>query len=235
MRFANTVYLLLPFACFAAGYFVARSMLQRSTVTIPALVGKTADTALVLLSEKQLNPRIIGLVDEPDLEPGTVITQIPGTNALARPHQTIFLVLASRPSTHIAPYYVGISEEQIRKKCSAEKGEPIFVHIPHSLPSGICFAQFPSEGVSLSEKAIYYISSGIQETYVWPSFLNTSAYEAIESLKKQGVQVTIMGDYTHASTEELKQLRIIDQRPLPGSFVQCDTIHSPSLHVRLAR
>ncbi len=235
MRFINSLFLLLPFLCFTSGYFVARCVLQRSTVIIPSLIGKTADAALVLLSEKQLNPRIIGLVDEPDLEPGTVINQIPRADASARPHQTIFLVLASRPTTHIASQCVGITKEQIRKQYNPEHGEPLFIHLPHSLPSGTCFTQFPTENAPLSTKPLYYISSGMQETYIWPSLLNAPAYTALETLKKQGIEITIIGEYANASAETLKSLHIIDQRPLPGSFVHCDTMHTPSLHVRLAR
>lgn len=235
MRLISSLLFVLPFLCCTGGYFIARCVLQRSTVTIPCLIGKTADAALLLLSEKQLNPRIIGLVDEPDLEPGTVINQIPRADALARPHQTIFLVLASRPTTHIARLCIGTTAEHIRKHYNSEHGEPLFVHLPHALPVGTCFAQSPAEDEPLSTKPMYYISSGMHETYIWPSLLNAPAHDALEILKKQGVEITIIGEYANAPAETLKSLRIIDQRPLPGSFVQCDTMHKPSLHVRLAR
>jgi hypothetical protein len=224
-----------PFFCFASGYLITRTLLHRAIVLVPALVGKTADIALTQLSEKNLNARIIGLVDEPDLAPGTVINQIPRAEAQARPYQTIFLVLSSRPTKQIAKQWIGLKQETIAQSCATDHISPLFFAIPHTLPAGQCFAQFPSEGAVITERPIFYIATQIQQKYIWPSFINAHAFDAFEIVKKQGVAIHIIGEHTQASPQELKQLRIVDQRPLPGSFAMHDSIHPLSIHVRLGR
>lgn len=224
-----------PFLCFGIGYLATRMLLHHTIVIVPSLVGKTADSALVQLSEKNLNPRIIGLVDEPDLEPGTIITQIPRAEAHARPYQTIFLVVSSRPTKQIAPPWINLKQETIAQRCAADHLSPLFITMPHTLPAGQCFAQFPSEGAVITDRPILYIAAQTQQKYIWPSLINAPAFEAFEALKKQGIAIHIIGEYTTATSQALKQLRIKDQRPLPGSFVTYDGIHPPSIHVRLGR
>lgn len=225
----------LPFLCFGGGYVATRTFLHHTTVIIPSLVGKSSDVALLLLSEKNLNPRIIGLVDEPDLESGTVINQIPRAEAQARPYQTIFLVISARPTEPIAKQWIGLKQETIAHSCAADHINPLFISIPHTLPGGQCFAQFPSEGGAITDRPIFYIAAPVQQKYIWPSLLNAPAFEAFEALKKQGITVHVIGEHTDASLQELKQLRIVDQRPLPGAFTTYDGMHPPSIHVRLGR
>jgi beta-lactam-binding protein with PASTA domain len=235
MYFKSSALWFLPFLCFSSGYLLTRVILHHTMVTVPSLVGKTADIALVQLSEKNLNPRIIGLVDEPDLEPGTIITQIPRAEAQARPYQTIFLVISSRPSKHIAKQWIGLKQEAIAQSCAADHISPLFIAIPHTLPAGHCFAQFPSEGSVIIDRPIFYIAAQAHQKYIWPSLIDAPAFDAFEALKKQGVTIHIIGENTNAMGQELKELRIIDQRPLPGSFVTYDGMHPPSIHVRLGR
>jgi len=235
MRLDFSVLWLAPFFCFSGGYVATRIFLHHKTVIIPALIGKTADSALALLSEKNLNPRVIGLVDEPDLEPGTVLNQIPRADAQARPYQTIFLVLSARPTQQIAKQWIGLKKDTIAQSCAADHINPSFVAISHTLPEGQCFAQFPSEGSVITDRPIFYIAAQTQQKYIWPSLINAPAFEAFEALKKQNITIHIIGEYADVPAQELKQLRILDQRPLPGSFITCDSMHPPSIHVRLGR
>lgn len=226
---------LIPFLCFGSGYFAARAFLHQKLVTVPSLIGKPADTALILLSEKNLNPRIIGLINEPDLAPGTVLNQIPRAETSARPHQTIFLVLCARPIQDVAKQWVGMTQKNIDLSCASSSIQPQYVSLPHGALVGQCFAQFPSPEHPLTEQPTLYVAAGTAEKYIWPSLLGAPAYDAFEALKKQGISITIIGDHSNVSYSELKKLRIIDQRPLPGSFVVCDSIHKPAIHVRLGR
>jgi beta-lactam-binding protein with PASTA domain len=235
MYFNSSALWFLPFFCFGGGYLLTRTILHHTIVIVPSLVGKTADSALVQLSEKNLTPRVIGLVDEPDLEPGTIITQIPRAEAQARPYQTIFLVISSRPTKQIAKQWIGLKQEAIAQRCAADHINPLFIAIPHPLPAGQCFAQFPSEGSVIVDRPILYIATHIQQKYIWPSLIGAPAFDVFETLKKQGVIIHIIGENTNATGQELTQLRIIDQRPLPGSFVTYDGMHPPSIHVRLGR
>jgi beta-lactam-binding protein with PASTA domain len=226
---------LLPFFCFGGGYIVTRTILHHTMVTVPSLLGKTTDIALRQLSEKNLNPRIIGLVDEPDLEPGTIITQIPRAEAQARPYQTIFLVISARPTKQIAKQWIGLKQEAIAQSCAVDHISPLFIAIPHTLPAGHCFAQFPSEGSVIIDRPIFYIAAQAHQKYIWPSLIDAPAFDAFEALKKQGITIHSIGENASATGQELKQLHIIDQRPLPGSFITYDSMNPPSIHVRLGR
>lgn len=230
----NPLQWILPFFCFCSGYFATRLLLSHKTVLVPALIGKTADVGLQLLSEKNLNPRIVGLIDEPDAEPGTILNQIPRAESMARPHQTIFLVLASRPKQMIAPHWIGMTQDIIKKTSMSTNHEPIFSILPHTTPAGTCFAQYPAAGMPIIETPTLYVSGGSKQTYIMPSFLGAPAAIAFDMLKKQGIDITIIGEQA-AQNNRLDQFRITDQRPLPGSFVRCDTMHKPSLHVRLGK
>lgn len=225
----------LPFFCFGSGYFAARVLLHQKLVTVPSLIGKPTDTALIMLSEKNLNPRIIGLINEPDLAPGTILNQIPRAETFARPHQTIFLVLSARSAVQIADSWIGMTQKNIDLSCASSSMRPKYVFLPHAFATGQCFAQFPNPDQALTDQPILYMSAGATKKYIWPSLIGAPAYNAFEALKKQGVEITIIGDHSNASYQELKKLLIIDQRPLPGSFVVCDSIHKPAIHVRLGK
>ncbi len=226
---------LIPFLCFGGGYFITRGFLQQTIVAIPPLIGKPADAALILLSEKNLNPRIIGIVDEPDLKPGTVLNQIPRADAQARPHQTVFLVLSSRPAEQKAMLWIGMMQKNIELNCAEQKLKPFCIKLPHQLPLGQCFAQFPNPDTPLTDSPVLYISAGTNQKYIWPSLIGAPASDVLEALKKQGITATIIGEHATASQQELNKLRILDQRPLPGSFLQYEGMHKPSIHIRLGR
>ncbi len=235
MRFNMPLAWLIPFICFSGGYLIARTLLRQKTVTVPSLIGKTADAALILLSEQNLNPRIVGLVDEPDLQPGTILNQIPRAHISARPYQTVFLIISSRALRHTALSWIGLKKEQIVHQCTEHGIDPILISVPHSTPPGTCFAQYPTEGNVITERPILYFSTEVPHSYIWPSLLDAPAASALEALKKQGVMVHIIGEYASADSQMLKKLHIIDQRPLPGSSTQYNSINKPSVHVRLGK
>lgn len=233
MRIFASLLWLLPFSCFCAGYFMARVLLSKRHVIIPSLIGKTADTALIALSEKNLNPRVIGTVEDPDQEPGTVLSQIPRAGSRARPYQAVFILITARPLQHKAHDWVGKTENIVRGMHATSQIQAVYKQLAHTLPAGTCFGQFPSPGQLIADKPLVYISSGTNQLYIWPSCIGAPALPVFDALKKQGIEVTIIGEYAQADPTLYARLRIIDQRPLPGAFMVCEGMHKPSFHVRL--
>jgi len=233
MRSTPLFLCLIPFFCFGVGYYAAHKCLGKQAVEVPSLVGKTADIAFIMLSEKKLNPRVMKVVDDRDKEPGTILDQIPRACSLARPYQTIFLVISARPSVCIMQDWVGKSEKELRALHAARGIHAIYQSLVHTAPTGTCIGQFPSSGLPIKDDVITYIAKGTCSTYIWPSCIGAPAISVFEAMKKQGIEVAIIGEYADADLHMLTKLRVIDQRPLPGSFVMCEGIHKPSLHVRL--
>ena len=198
-------------------------------------MGKQADEVLIVLSEHTLNPRVIGLVEDNDREPGTILNQIPRAGSCARPHQTIFLVISTRSKSIIADNWVGMAQDMIQKKCATHTIKPIFIPLHHNMPVGICFVQVPVEGSVVTERPILYISAGSKNRYIWPSLIGAPAQRVVEMMKKQGIDVAIIGEYAAADQQKIASLIIIDQRPLPGSSVIYDGMHAPVLHIRLGK
>lgn len=235
MRQLFKVLWIAPFICFFGGYFGMRFLLHQSTIPMPLVVGKTADRALIILSDKNLNPRIIGIVEEPDIEPGTILNQIPRAESKVRPHQTVFLIMSARPSVPYAEDCIGKHQSYIEKVYAQKKITPLFVGFNYPLPQGTCFAQYPHAGAPVPHNPIMYITQETEQKYIIPSFIGAPALVALENLQKQGVSVTIIGECADTDKTTYANLRIIDQRPLPGSFITIGSMHKPSLHIRLGK
>ena len=235
MQFKSIIWI-LPFSFFIVGYVTTRLLLNQNTISMPLLLGKTTDSALIMLSHTNLNPRVIGVIEDPDSKPGTIVTQIPRAESKVRPAQTVFLVITARPDTPIIDQFIGKSKEYIEKTCAIQKTKVTIIKYPYPLPENTCFAQYPSAGNSLNQPLIIYVAQEIEHKYIVPSLRKKPAVPVLEHLKKQGVEVIIIGEYADTTiTEKYNKLDVIDQRPLPGSFITGTSMHKPSLHIRLGK
>ena len=79
-----------PFATFIIGYFFVSFISTNPALITPSLVGQGINKAAEILSQKNLNIRIIGHKDEPELPEGTIVSQTPSAGTAIKEHQAIY-------------------------------------------------------------------------------------------------------------------------------------------------
>ena len=58
---------LAPFICFLGGYFIVRSFFHVNTIPTPSVVGRSLHDAFTILSNHNLNIRLLTQKEDPDL------------------------------------------------------------------------------------------------------------------------------------------------------------------------
>ena len=83
-----------PFTTFILGYFFISFISTSPTLTTPSLVGQNLNKAVEILSQKNLNIRIVGHKDESEWPEGTIVSQTPSAGTAIKEHQALYLVVA---------------------------------------------------------------------------------------------------------------------------------------------
>jgi beta-lactam-binding protein with PASTA domain len=211
----------LPFLFFIVGYYSLSWLTHVKAVQVPALVGLPLSKAVLELSEKQLNVRMLAFHEEPDLAPGTVINQIPAAGSSIKPHQRVFVVVAKEPETFKAPCLVGVPFEQAQQ--AAKKHDvriKQYVFTSSQYPKNMVVAQWPHEGQPLKDKTVVvYVCSGDEPMIVFPDFYGIPVPQLQQFCSAQGIALEIK--YATASDEKYahEQCVVKNQRPLAGSLL----------------
>jgi beta-lactam-binding protein with PASTA domain len=199
MRYA-AYFWLFPFTAFLGGYFLADYFLPTKKIATPALIGLPIQKALELLADKQLYPHLVEEVLDPDLPAGTIISQKPAAHTPVRPGQSILIAVSKQPAKPHAP------------QCN---GQTLM---------GTCIGQSPAPDTELVEpKMIIYISAGNNKPVMVPDFRGRSLAEATDFCAQHDIPMA-PPRATSPETSPSEVDIIIDQRPLPGSLLQKESI-----------
>ncbi len=211
----------LPFFSFLAGYLIIQRFSSIDLLEAPALVGRQLQNAVVELSEKNLNIRLITQKEDPDLPEGTILSQTPISGQKIKPHQALHVVISKKPEKRAAPQLINKSIERIEKELDKVGIRNKSYRLPSNRPTGSCIAQLPTAGTLLQENKITtYISCENKKTVLMPNFKGKSVPEAMDFLQKHNVKTDIM----HISNTDKSHICdhnciINDQRPLAGALV----------------
>src|SRR5437762_2038324 len=83
---------LAPFLSFLCGYIIMQRIFRTPDIIAPHLVGKQVHDILPLITEHQLNIRLMDRKEEEVIPEGTIIDQTPQPGTSMRPHQHLFIV-----------------------------------------------------------------------------------------------------------------------------------------------
>jgi beta-lactam-binding protein with PASTA domain len=235
MQIFNSYSWLVPFLFFIIGYGAARLWLGQAAQPMPNLVGMQAYDAFGILSTRTLNPRIIGYKNDPDVIPGTILSQAPPAGNMVKAHQSIFLVLAQEPVLPIMPQMIQRSYADICVAPSSAGITPTVHYLNHAWPAEICFAQCPSTGHIIGKhvKPILYVSSGTKHRVVWPSFVGLPIDDVMMALTKKGITADILQTAHEPSQKNPHHGYVIDQRPLAGSLVDITKPEMVAVQLRI--
>jgi len=96
-KIAQNIIWIFPFSSFFLGYFFLSAWYHVERVKTPSLVGTNLPHAFQTLSQHQLNPRLLAIKEDPDIEQGTILSQTPSAGHPIKPHQPVFLVISKKP------------------------------------------------------------------------------------------------------------------------------------------
>ncbi len=211
---------MIPFACFAAGYFATRSYFAIAQFPVACIEGKSLYEAVTELSNHQLNLKLLRIKKDSDMPHGTIIRQLPAAGQMVKPRQTVFVTISEQPPLPQAPDMVGKPIEQIEPELRALGIQCKAYAIASAYPKDTCFAQYPAAHQPITQNVLtIYIAQPHPRPYILPTFSGMAVQEAIDLLEGYDITPEIVQAKRRSSS---KAPLIIDQRPLPGSLIILD-------------
>lgn len=211
---------ILPFICFIAGYFLVASLYTIEELSPPNIVGKNVHEALGIISQYNLNARLLTYKDDILLPEGTVLSQTPTAAQKMRPNQTIYLVISTRPALKKAPNLLNTKSEETIQTLIAAGIKPKTYSLPSNYPINTCFAQFPAPGQPIENgKIALYISAGTQKPVLMPNLKGQKITTILEFLTPYNVKPEISHKTGQPDTHECTECIVTDQRPLSGTII----------------
>ncbi len=231
----KTVLWLMPFIGFTSGYLLSHRLFGDHTIAAPSVVGLPLDQAVHILSNAQLNPRILAHKQDPTLAENTIVSQSPAPGMNIKPHQSLFLVVSKKPAPVSAPNLVGSSQEHANYELQKLGIQAQWYEIPSAYPHKQCIAQFPKAGTPLDRKPmILYSASGNSKPYIWPDFSGYRINDVIEFLSMHPCNINVSHPVIVPDSHNCQDCLVVAQDPDAGSLIQLDE-RSPisvELHVQ---
>ncbi len=209
-------------------------MIHVESIETPSLVGQTIDQTLVILSNHDVNIRLLAQKEEPDLPVGTILSQTPCAGQNIKPHQSIFLVTSKQPPVNTAPDMINKSIDQITQLLENSNIRGRIHYLAHSYPQGRCFAQSPKPHAPLKHnELLLYISAHSIKPIIWPDFTNKLVEDIAEFLSTYDITPHIVHTTTHNVSHICKTCRVVDQRPIAGTLITLDNTKPLSVQLRV--
>lgn len=219
-KYIKEFYWTVPFLCFILGYQSFSYFFYRSVIETPPLVGKTLPEVAIILSQHNLNMRMISLQEDPDLPAGTIISQTPRAHNPIKPQQTIFFVLSKKPAQPKISDMRGQTIDTISKTLRNSKIRYRICEVNSPQPAGTCVAQIPEPGKEIaSSGALLYIASEEADTLLFPSCKGKTVQEVKQFLERYNIPVEIYNTHSTEPQHADNASIVFEQKPLAGSFV----------------
>lgn len=233
---------ILPFICFACGYFLIAHFYGAKEIQTPALIGKPLQEAARELSSRNLNLRIVTEKPDAELAAGTIVSQTPAAGKHIKENQSVFIVISRTLPRPLAPNCINKPIEQLQKEIAGLQIKKY--HLPNRYPKNYCFAQSPAAGAEITDRLILYISTGTNKPVIWPDFTHKPLTQVQAFLKNHDIEAhTIYPEEQQKSPEldalgqeilpvmQEQELIVSNQRPLAGSLLILEADKLP--HVQL--
>lgn len=212
---------LAPFASFFLGYTVICLLVRQPSLPTPAIMGKTIGQAVTLLSEQNLNIRIVGQKEDAQLPDGTVLSQTPAPGTQIKEQQALYVTVSKKVSPQVLMDLVGGQESDARAALEQLSVQANVYKIPADMPSGTIIAQYPQAGTPAPDNTvILYSAESIKKPLIMPNFKGRLLDEVVAFLDLHGITPSILHAPVFPQDHRCTQCKVIDQRPLAGSFVK---------------
>ena len=190
------------------------------SVETPSLIGKNINYAAKVLSQHNLNLRIIAEKEDADLPEGTIISQTPTKQQKVKPQQSVFCVVSHQTQSAHAPCLINNQIKQVDELLKNEKIRNKSYCLASKYSEGTCIAQIPSAQEPLQyQSMIIYLSASNKKTVVFPSLKGKSVDEVIEFLDKYTIKPSVQHNRLVDKHHHCTNCIVIDQKPLVGSLV----------------
>jgi beta-lactam-binding protein with PASTA domain len=220
MKYLSHILWLAPFASFLAGYLLISFFAPNQTITTPAILGKNINDALITTSDHDLNIRIIGYKDEPDLLEGTILSQKPAAGKAIKKNQALYLVISRKPTAYITPNLYNKTAVDIAKLFENQSLQLKIYPIASTAPLNQCIAQWPLPGMELTDKTIIiYTAQPSATPLIMPNLKGRSVEDIVSFLSLHGITPTVLHSLHIDASHQCNNCTVLDQRPLPGSLV----------------
>lgn len=204
-------------------------MFNTKELYTPNLIGKSLQESCEILSEKNLNIRILGRKEDPTLPPYTIISQTPQENEKIKPHQSVYVVITAQGSTCNAPNLIGRSRDEIKEQLEKLGIKTTMHAVPSPYPTNTCIAQSPAPGERIEENTItIYYAKQNNKQILWPNFIGKNLGVVKDLLATINISPQIISQSSfmknsHAEQNEFPDSSIVlDQRPRAGTLLTLD-------------
>lgn len=222
----------LPFLSFIGGYLLLDSLYHPKEIETPALVGKSIEQALAILSEHNLNVRLLTYKEDETLAQGTIVSQTPCQTQKIKPNQSVFLIVSTKPKKIKAPNLLGLSINDIDPITKKNKIHVQSFYIQSNYPQNQCFAQQPMPGQDLvDDTMLIYLCTPKSNMVLIPHLKDKPLATVLEFLKTHNVTYEITHTSLSSLNHECNNCIVSDQRPLSGSIVTMS--EEKPLHMQL--
>ncbi|MCL4360771.1 PASTA domain-containing protein [Candidatus Dependentiae bacterium] len=212
-----------PFLLFIFGYLLTRSIFHVNSIKTPSITGLSLDSATKILSEKNLNLRILCEKEDKYLEEGTILNQTPIPDAKIKPNQALFVTITKKPNL-TCPKVEGLTDKEAIEALNGLNLKYKAYHIESIYPIGYCFGQSPKNGLILenlqNSLMVLYISKKVKKMGILPNFKGKLIDEIKSLLEENRLNFKIFHQKGPIPEDHTcKNCLIVDQRPLAGSFI----------------
>jgi len=214
----------LPFASFALGYFFLTFFCTQRIILMPSLIGKTVHDVVLILSENQLNMRIINQKSSSEVLPGTILSQSPAPYEKIKAHQSVFVVLSKYPPVAMVPDLRTQLLDAANNMATSLGVRTICYRLSSLYPTNQCIGQMPSAHEQMDGNTIMlYVSDGISRPIIWPDFKNKLIGDVLEFFRSHEIESEVLHSNYIDNAHSCQNCIIVDQRPLAGSLIKNDS------------
>jgi beta-lactam-binding protein with PASTA domain len=224
---------LVPFIFFLSGYFALDLFLHHSYTSTPNVLGQSLSEAVSIISSENLNVRLLSSKEDEKVKEGTVLSQNPTPASSIRPQQTVFLIVSRKKTQPKTPDCCSKQYETLTSELKEQDIPHKVYYVQSNHPSGTCIAQIPEAGADLSSQLlILYVSQKPETSLVLlPSFEGRSVQEVVTFLKKNNFPFSLFHTRLMEPDHTCTTCSIVEQKPLPGSFI--DVRNPPTIRLKV--
>jgi len=223
---------LLPFLCFATGYFLSSLMLHQPYIIAPALVGTSIADACHIASQHDIAIKLLGDTHDATVPPGTILRQTPHAGQRIKPYQPLYVLVSKHQAYTLAPTLIGTD---VHALTTLSAQYPIKIHHMSSIqPRGLCFAQTPLPNEPITHnQLIAYVSAGNTKPIIWPNFTGQLVQDVLALLETQSAHADITHTRAQPHYHTCQDCRVVYQNPRPGCLLSLDSHAMPTIHLQV--
>ena len=217
---SNKIFLLLPFICFFAGYYLTSHFFFNTKLVVPHLTGKQLSECAPSLAQQRLSIRFLSEREDANLPEGTIVEQIPAPGQNIRPQQQILLITTKKPETLKTPNFLKLNKNTIQEISEKIGITPKYITLATSHNKEYCLAQTPRQDEPNPEKKVTLILNQIKQDYViMPDLLESSVEEIQTILKKYNIKLDVFYLGQKVTISSCLEYQCINQSPIAGTLL----------------